>query len=88
MARQRQEAELQSFTQDTGERKKYAQRIFWLVAAWIAAVFALLMLAGFGVHGFFYLSEKVLLAAIGSTTVNILGVFFIVVRYLFSRSSR
>lgn len=78
-------AKLQSFTQDTAERKKYAQRIFWLVAIWITAILVILLLAGFGAGGLFLLSEKVLLAAIGSTTVNILGVFFIVVRYLFSR---
>ena len=81
------EARLQSFTQDTAERKKYAPWIFWLVAGWISAIFIILLLAGFRPCGFL-LSEKVLLVAIGSTTVNILGVLFIVVRYLFSRDAR
>ena len=43
------------------------------------------MFSGFGTyqHFRFILSERVMLAAIGSTTANIIGVFFIVVRYIF-----
>jgi hypothetical protein len=69
--------------QDIRARKKYAFRIFLLVAGWITAVLAILLLQGFGFHGF-HLSDNVILAAIGSTTANIIGVLVIVIKYLFA----
>jgi uncharacterized membrane protein YhaH (DUF805 family) len=78
-------AELESYKQDTTERKKYAGRIFWVCAAWVTAIFLLLVLNGFGTAISFKLSDSVLLAAIGSTTANILGIFYIVARYLFPK---
>lgn len=47
---------------------------------------ALLVLQGF--HGYgewdsFHLSDVVLLSAIGATTVNILGILYVVAKYLF-----
>jgi hypothetical protein len=53
-----------------------------LVAAWIIAVFLLLILQGFSFLGF-KLSDAVLLAAIDSTTVNVIGMLLIVLRNLF-----
>lgn len=66
-------------------QKKYAARTFILCCTWVCAVFLLLLFQGFGsyVHFRFHLSEPVMLAAIGSTTVNIIGVFLIVVRFIF-----
>ena len=78
-------AELESFRQDTTERKKYAGRIFWVCAGWVMSIFAILILNGFGSVIGFRLSDSVLLAAIGSTTANILGIFYIVARYLFPK---
>src|SRR5881296_1293307 len=66
--------------QDINERKKYAHRIFVMICSWIGAVFLLLIASGIGFH--FSLPEAVLLAVIGSTTVNILGIFYIVTHYL------
>jgi hypothetical protein len=68
--------------QDIRARKKYAFRIFLLVAFWITAVLAILILQGFCFHEF-HLSDNVLLAAIGSTTANIIGMLLIVIKYLF-----
>jgi len=76
-------AELDSVNQDMAERKKYAGHVFWMCACWLSAILLLLIASGIGVH--FKLSDKVLLAAIGSTTTNILGVFYIVARYLFPK---
>lgn len=76
--------EVKSFAQDTGERKKYAKRIFGLTCAWVVGIYALLLLQGFRPFGF-KLSDNVILAAIGSTTANIIGVFLIVTRYFFPR---
>ena len=79
------QAQLESYKQDTQERKKYAARIFWVCAYWVTAIFLLLVLNGFGAAIYFKLSDSVLLAAIGSTTANILGIFYIVARYLFPK---
>lgn len=67
--------------QDIRAQKKYAFRIFLLVAFWITAVLGILVLQGFVVRGF-HLSDSVLLAAIGSTIANIIGILVIVVKYL------
>lgn len=79
------QAQLESYKQDTQERKKYAARIFLVCASWVTAIFVLLVLNGFGAAIDFKLSDSVLLAAIGSTTANILGIFYIVARYLFPK---
>ena len=73
---------LSSYIQDTSERKKYAKRAFGLTCIWISGIYILLVLQGFTYKGF-HLSESVLLAAIGSTTANVIGVFLIVTRYFF-----
>jgi hypothetical protein len=53
-----------------------------MVASWIVAVFVLLSLQGFSFYGF-KLSDNVLLAAIGSTTANVIGMLLIVLKNLF-----
>jgi hypothetical protein len=78
-------AELDSFRQDTEARKSYARRIFTLTCFWVAGIYILLLLQGFGRAINFSLGDNILLAAIGSTTANIIGVFFIVTRYFFPK---
>lgn len=83
----RKEAELQSYRQDIIERKTYASRIFRLVVGWLALLFILLFIQGaLSPHGYFNLSDKVILALIGGTTVNVLGLFIIVANYLFPKA--
>ncbi len=77
-------AELASFRQDTSERKRYAKNIFSLTCLWVGGIYFLLLLQGFNYGGFF-LSDKVVIASIGSTTANIIGVFLIVTRYFFPK---
>jgi hypothetical protein len=67
---------------DIEAKRTAAKRTFWMVASWIVAVFVLLLLQGFGYRGF-HLSDNVLLAAIGSTTANVIGMLLIVLRHLF-----
>jgi hypothetical protein len=86
---QRVEAELAGLRQDTAERKKYASRFFHLSCAWILIITTILLLQGFGSFWFgkcpFKLSEPVVLAVIGSTTANVLGILFVVANYLFPK---
>lgn len=77
--------------QDRDERKKYADKIFNLIWLWLLAVISLVLANGceanFGaITTKFNVSEKVLIAIIMGTTINILGLFIIVAKYLFHRS--
>ena len=78
----RKEAELKGFLQDIAERKKYAFYCFVLACLWLALVTTILLAQGFSWHAF-KLSDSVLLALLGTTTVNVLGLFFVVTKYLF-----
>ena len=75
--------------QDLELRKSFAWDIFYLIIGWLLLVFAVLFLQGFSVaictHTF-RLSDAIILALIGGTTINVLGIFIIVVRYLFPQS--
>jgi hypothetical protein len=68
--------------QDTQERKKYAQRIFAMLCGWLVIVLSAIVISGSQLLEF-HLSDTVLLALIGSTTANVAGFFFAVVKYLF-----
>lgn len=73
------------------ERKKYAKSVYRLIIGWLIGIFVLILLAGTGTtfgSAFFHLSDTVLLAMIGGTTVNVLGLFVIVMRHLFPNNSK
>jgi hypothetical protein len=81
---QKKQAELHGFTQDIAERKKYAKSFFILSCIWLLLVAVLLLFQGFGL-AHFRLGEPVMLAAIGATTVNVLGILYVVANYLFPK---
>lgn len=73
---------------DTHElRIGYANKIFWLVCIWLACVIAGVLLAGFHAFGF-SLSDKVLITFIASTTINVLGLFVIVTKWMFQQNGK
>src|SRR4051794_20125860 len=65
-------------------RTKYSAYLFWLVVGWLGAVMAVMLAQGFA-YGMFKLADSVLIALLGTTTVNVLGLFVIVARYIFPR---
>ena len=74
-----------SLRQDRSERKDYARRLFSMMACWLFGVFLILFWQGFGSKiGFFSLDSKVLVTLLAGTTANVLGLFLLVNRYLFS----
>ncbi len=73
--------------QDITERKKYANRSFWLVVGWILAILAVVGLQGFSDKTGFSISDNVLMTLIGGTTINILGIFIVVANYLFPKTN-
>jgi hypothetical protein len=85
-------AQTTGLTQDISERKRYAQYFFRLSCAWLVAITVIMMLQGFGSLWFwkvpFKLSDSIVLAMIGSTTVNVLGILYIVAKYLFPNRGR
>lgn len=69
--------------QKIAARGLYVSTVFWMVAIWIGLIYVLLILEGFGIRGF-RLPDNVLLAAIGSTTANVLALLYMIVKFLFS----
>jgi hypothetical protein len=63
-----------------GERKLYAGRLFVLSLVWLLAIAVFLFLAGWGK---LKVADSVLIALITTTTANVLGLFYIVARWLF-----
>ncbi len=66
-------------------RLDYAQRIFTLVLAWLGCVAISVFLTGFGgtASTSFFLSDKVLIAFISSTTINVIGLFIVVAKWMY-----
>ena len=85
--------EANEFKEEIGARKKVRHQLFWLTCLWLFAVFCIILLNGFGgirtgqevreIH--FHLSDAVLVALISGTTATVIGLFLVVVRYLFPR---
>jgi len=80
--KERNEVELEELKQNLRERKKYAFWLFVALCFWLLAILGILVLQGFSVCGF-TLSEPVIIAALGTTTINVIGLFFVVVKYIF-----
>ena len=74
--------------QDTHKlRLGYTGKIFWLVVAWLVCVLAAVLMSGFSVGGF-SLSDKVIITFITSTTINVVGLFLVVAKWMFPSSRR
>jgi len=70
--------------QDIGERKSYANKIFWLVCGWLGIVLLLVALSGANGIGI-AISDAVLISLVSGVSVNIIALFAIVANYLFPR---
>ena len=81
--------DLRDQSQDRAERRIYAKIISYLVIGWLVGVLLTIILAGFGgIFGLpFTLSNGVIFALLGTVTVNVIGLFFVVLRYLFYRTN-
>jgi len=63
-------------------RKKFAPWLFGLVCVWLIVVSVAIFFSGFEFYCF-NLSDKVLIAFIATTTVNVLGLFYVVAKWLY-----
>lgn len=75
---------LKGLAQDIDQRKRYALRLFVVLCVWLAAVLLILFFSGF-VLGGFALSDSVLVALLGTTTINVIALFVVVAKYIFPR---
>ena len=80
--------ELRQIDEVITSRKSYANKIFLLVVCWLVGLAAFLALSGFSAFTHFSLDTKVLLALVGGTTLNVLGIFTIVANYLFPKNGQ
>lgn len=64
--------------------KKFASKIFILTIIYLLYVAIVLLLIGFRIKSF-YLSDKVLITLLGTTTATMIGVFNFVMKYLFHK---
>lgn len=78
------QAHIDSFKQDTAERKSYARKAFWFVSAYMGLVFTLLFLLGFDCICFHF-SDAVIITLITTTTTTVIGIFILVMQYLFNK---
>lgn len=79
----RHKAQITGLRQDISERKKYANRCYWIVVIWLVVIATVIFLQGFKICGF-ALATEIIIALIGGTTTGVVGIFLIVTRYLFS----
>lgn len=79
--------EVESIKQDREERKVYAGKTFNLLCVYMVCVGVLLLMSGYSEseNAKFHLSDPVLLAILGTTTTNVLGIFYFVANYLFPK---
>lgn len=78
--------ELRQIDEIVESRKEFANKIFLLVVCWLVALGAVVLLVGFKSETGFELDSKVVLALIGGTTLNVLGIFTIVTNFLFPKN--
>lgn len=77
---------IKDMEQDRDMRQHYADKIFNLICVYLFCVFLILFLSGYSTNGLcssFTLSDKVLLLMLGTTTANLLGLLYVVIKYIF-----
>jgi len=82
LTQEMEQARLESYRQDTHERRTFARYIFWMVALWLLGIFAVVVCRGIKALNF-ELSDTVMVALITTTTINVAAFFLAVTKYLF-----
>ena len=80
---QKLEMEIDRVKQHMGERKLHTKLIYRFIYLWCVAVAVLLLGCGIGK---IRLSDLVLSTIVGCTTLNVFGVFYLVMRFLFNKN--
>lgn len=72
------------YSQDTRFRKHLARWVMWIVPAWLAIVLIIVFFCGFGLTS---LDSSVLITLLATTTVNVLGLAYIVLKGIFRQNT-
>lgn len=78
----RQRADLEAKRLDNDLRRSYCERLFQLLAGWLAFVALFVACASYK-DSIFEASDAVILALLGTTTANVIGVYLVVAKWLF-----
>ncbi|MDR1182821.1 MAG: hypothetical protein LBL13_12665 [Bacteroidales bacterium] len=73
---------LESSIQDRIERKYYAMKVYLLLIVFLCVVFGIVIANGIDCFSF-HLSDNVLMVILTTSSANVIGIFAIVMRYLF-----
>ena len=74
--------ELESHRQDRAERKKFANKIFRMLGFFLFIVLIIVICCAYQCIPF-ELSDTVIVTLLSTTTINVIGIFLVVVKYLF-----
>jgi hypothetical protein len=77
---------LNSNIQDRTERKNYANKVYKLVLGFLFVIL-LIVIATAIIPVKFYLSDSVLITLLTTASANVIGIFTIVMKYLFKQQS-
>ena len=77
------EQEVYDRVQDRYERKKYASRTFVFLCGFTSIILLIIIASGFSKITNFSLNDTVLIAIITSSLATVVGIFILVMRYLF-----
>jgi hypothetical protein len=81
-SREKRRVQLEGLMNDVAARKTWGERVFWLLVAWLAADFICVCADGFVWNGF-HVSDTIVITLITTTTANVLGLGYVVAKYLF-----
>ena len=81
---ERKRVHLKGLIDDQEARKKWGERVFWLLVMWLALVFACVCFEGFQLFRV-HVADSVMLTRISTTTANVLSLGYIVAKYLFPK---
>ena len=79
--------ELESYRQDRGERKRFADNIFRLLICFLLITLGIVIASGIDALRF-GLSDTILITLLTTTSADIIGIFIFVVKYLFKANNR
>lgn len=77
--------EKERYRQDTRQRKFLAQWVVWATSLWLGLVLVIIFFQGFSL---IFLATSVVNVLLATTTVNVLGLAYIVLEGLFGKSKR
>lgn len=76
------DSQLRQLNDNHSLRLSYTGKIFWLVVGWLVSVVVCVAMSGLSKWGF-KLSDGVMIAFITSTTVNVIGLFVLVAKWMY-----